>query len=81
MPVDVFLKLKQKVNNCPICITENMGPEGWVWKGQIKGKEETEHSQQAAVLDVTRTTWKEKMTLRVGIPFEGESNSQVYDPE
>lgn len=62
MPVDVLLKLKQKVNNCPICITENMGPEGWVSKGQIKGEEENEHSQRAAVLDVTRMTWKKRMT-------------------
>lgn len=31
--VDVLFKLKQKVNNCLICITEKMGPGEWVWKG------------------------------------------------
>lgn len=36
VPVDVLFKLKQKVNNCPICNTENMGPEGWVFERQIK---------------------------------------------
>ena len=44
VPVDVLFKLKQKVNNCPISITENMGPERRVCKRQIKwegGKKKT----------------------------------------
>ena len=36
VPADVLFKLKQKVNNCPISITENMGPERRVCKRQIK---------------------------------------------
>lgn len=46
VPVYVLFKLKQKVNNCPICITENMGPEGWVCKGQIKWEGKNAHSQR-----------------------------------
>lgn len=32
----MILKLNLKVNHCLICIYENMRPERWVKKGQIK---------------------------------------------
>lgn len=71
VPVDVLFKLKQKVSNCPICITENMGPEGCVGEGvdYVEGKKWA-FPERTAILEVTRITFKKKMTLRVGSPFE-----------
>lgn len=34
------------------------------------GGKKKEYSQKAAILEVTRITFKNKMILRVGIPFE-----------
>lgn len=52
------------------------------------GGKKKEYSQKAAILEVTRITFKNKMILRVRIPFEeGEKknntkqNSQGCDPE
>lgn len=81
MPVDVLLKLQQKVNNCPICIAEIWDLRGGGRRGKLREKKKMSIPRRVAVLVVTRTTLKKKMTLRVGIPCEGEYNSQIYDPE
>lgn len=47
-----------------------MQHEGWVCKGQIEWEEKHRESPERAILGGTRITFKKKMTLRVGSPFE-----------
>lgn len=37
---------------------------------KLSGRKKKEHSQGTAILEVTGITFKKKMTLRVGSPFE-----------
>lgn len=76
MPADVLFKLKQKVNNCPISITENMGPERSLCKRQIKREGKKRVFPERAILDVTRIAFKKKMTLKVGSSFERGEKKQ-----
>lgn len=76
MPADVLFKLKQKVNNCPISITENMGPERRVCKRQIKWEGKKRVFPERAILDVARIAFKKKMTLKVGSSFERGEKKQ-----
>lgn len=72
VPVDVLFKLWAKVNNCPISITENMGPERKVRKRQIKWEGETKKVfPERAILDVTRITLKRKWPWRLEVHLRG----------